>query len=122
MLYEVKDVKQFEDEGPRRWFTDNSFDLIVWYDRRKSITGFQLCYDKENRERCLTWKKESGYSHNSIDSGEIPGQAKMSPILVADGLFEGKRIAGQFRKESARIDGKVADFVYKKLLAYPRSR
>ena len=56
MLYEIKNVKQHKNEGLRRWFTDKDFDLIIWYDyNNKNIDGFQLCYDKSNYERVLTW-------------------------------------------------------------------
>ncbi len=42
MIVEKKDARQIENEGFRRWFTDDFFDLIVWYEN-KEITGFQLC-------------------------------------------------------------------------------
>lgn len=49
MLVELKDVRQIPNDGFRRWFTDEDFDLIVWYEDDK-ITGFQLCYDKKEME------------------------------------------------------------------------
>ncbi len=90
MLYEIKNVKQYKNEGLRRWFTDKDFDLIVWYDfDNKNIDGFQLCYDKSNFERALTWTRADNiFFHNKIDDGEIPGAIKQTPILVVDGLFE----------------------------------
>ena len=117
MLVEVKEVKQFENEGFRRWFTDNYFDLIIWYDG-DTISGFQLCYDKEESERSLTWIKGKGFSHNKIDNGEKPGHTKMTPILVQDGLFDKETIAAKFKKDSKKIDIEISLFVYSKLLTY----
>jgi len=31
MLSEIEHTRQIPNEGYRRWFTDESFDLIVWY-------------------------------------------------------------------------------------------
>lgn len=115
MLVEIKNVKQFEDEGPRRWFNDEYFDLIVWYSMRGGIDGFQLCYDKDHNERALTWRKTTGYSHDGIDDGENPGEAKMTPVLVADGLFDKDSIGSRFIEASKNIDPAIIGFVYDKI-------
>ena len=114
MLVEHKDVRQIENEGFRRWFTDDFFDLIVWYEEDK-IIGFQLCYDKSKHERALTWRSGYGFSHNRIDDGELPGHSKMTPILVEDGDFSKETIAAKFRSESRDIDRGIADFIYEKI-------
>ena len=31
MLTEIQNARQIAGEGVRRWFTDDYFDLIVWY-------------------------------------------------------------------------------------------
>ncbi len=118
MLTEVKEVRQIEDEGPRRWFTDSYFDLILWYEEDGDIEGFQLCYDKTEDERALTWRRESGYSHERIDDGETPGRMKMTPVLVPDGTFDVNTIARRFREEAWDLDPLVSEFVYKKLLLF----
>ncbi|MDP3049064.1 MAG: hypothetical protein Q8N12_06510 [Thermodesulfovibrionales bacterium] len=87
-----------------------------------AITGFQLCYDKGREEKALTWRRDSGYSHNKVDDGEgRTYRQKMTPILVADGIFEYKEIAARFKKESREIDKTVAVFVYEKLVRFPDS-
>jgi len=118
MLYEFKDVRQIEGEGPRRWFLDDYFDLIVWYTDSEIILGFQLCYDKPGMERALTWDTVHGYRHHKIDDGELPGQQKMSPILVQDGLFDTEKVIKRFIKESADIPGEIREFVLDKLKSY----
>ncbi len=118
MLVEIKDVRQIPNDGFRRWFTDEEFDLIIWYEENK-ITGFQLCYGiKEDNERALTWLKENYYIHNKIDDGESPYTNKMTPILVSDGIFNKSEIAEKFRKNAMKMEYGLVDFVYKKLLDY----
>lgn len=122
MLIEVKNVRQLENERFRRWFSDDFFELIVWFNPDQHIHGFQLCYDIYGFERALTWKEDTGYLHNRIDGGEnSPMTHKMSPILVADGLFDSTTVAKQFKTASSDIEPAIADFVYSKLQAYPET-
>ena len=122
MLIEIENPRQIENEGPRRWFTDKYFDLIVWYEKKgKAITGFQLCYDKGRMERALTWRPNLGFSHERIDDGDWPGRMKMTPILVPDGAFDHTSIAERFRRSSRKIDPEIGEFVYQKVMHYPQS-
>jgi hypothetical protein len=120
MLAEFQNVRQIPKEGHRRWFTDDNFDLIVWYDDHSRLTGFQLCYDKTGRERALTWTVDHGFQHNRIDAGETPGHMKMTPVIVADGEFDARPIADLFLRESSAIDPLVSRFVYSAVAGYPR--
>jgi hypothetical protein len=120
LLVEIRNTRQIRGEGFRRWFTDEYFDLIVWYDEQRTLVGFQLCYDKEGTERALTWTREHGFQHNRIDAGEVAGHAKMTPIVVADGAFSRDPVAERFRAESGGIERAVAAFVYESLMRYPR--
>ena len=118
MLVEVRNPRQIEDEGYRRWFTGRYFDLIVWYEEDEHIDGFQLCYDKPGTERALTWRRRSGYIHEKLDDGEIPGRIKMTPILVPDGTFSKDSIAEKFRQAAREIDRQIVDFVHRKILEF----
>ena len=122
MLVEIRNARQVAGEDFRRWFTDEYFDLIVWYDDRKALVGFQLCYDKDGRERAVTWTRKHGFQHNRIDTGEVTGHAKMTPIVVADGAFSRDPVADRFRSESAGIERGLAAFVYETLKKYPGIR
>jgi hypothetical protein len=117
MLVEKKNVRQVPGEGVRRWFTDNYFDLIVWYEQGE-VVGFQLCYDKTGRERALTWRRPASYQHNRVDDGEAPLAYKMSPVLVQDGVFDREGVAERFRRASSRIDPRITGLVRKALHAY----
>lgn len=124
MLSEIQGARQIPGEGFRRWFSDDQFDLIVWYEGPTSglagLIGFQLCYDKTGKERALTWTRAHGFQHNRIDSGEMAGHIKMSPVIVADGEFHKDDVAELFRREAAGIDPALARFVYSKTKGYPR--
>ena len=120
MLTELKEARQVSGEPPRRWFCDDTFDLIVWYSPEKSILGFQLCYRELAEERALTWFEDSGFSHSRVDDGEDrPARAKMTPILVPDGVFDGSRVGELFRQASAEMDQDVATFVLETIAGYP---
>ncbi len=119
MLKEYKKVRQIQGEARRRWFGDDFFDLIVWFDEENNITGFQLCYDIFKASRSLTWHQNTGYSHNRVDDGEDrPGKMKASPILVANGIFEYKKIARKFRQESRQLESRIVTLVYDKIMGY----
>ena len=116
MLHEIKEIRQIPDEKARRWFNDDTMDLIVWLDDNNDIDSFQLCYDKPFAEHALTWRKKSGFLHNRVDDGEgKPGSHKGTPILVPDGEFNLQAIADKFRQAAREIDDDVAKFVYLKL-------
>jgi len=120
MLREYKHVRQIKGEAKRRWFSNEYFDLIVWFDNEDTIVGFQLCYDISREHRALTWRKETGYTHHRVDDGENkPGKPKATPILVADGIFEYDKIAAKFKKESGQLGEHIATFVYDKIMQYP---
>lgn len=116
MLKEAKNVRQIEGEPRRRWFDDEYFDLIVWFDKDDSIWGFQLCYDREYKPRALTWTKAYGYKHTGIDNGEhIWGTSKNAPVLVEDGLFDSGAIGKKFAAAAAELPPQINLFVTKKV-------
>ncbi|MDA3809258.1 MAG: hypothetical protein PF518_02895 [Spirochaetaceae bacterium] len=123
MLREFKNVSQ-QDRSYRRLFSDDYFDLFLWYTKRGSeLIGFQLCYNKKYKEHSLIWKNVQGYLHSAVDSGEnTPGGAKRSPILVADGVFDNVGMANRFKEHSDYLDTDIAELVYDKLLEYDKSK
>ena len=118
MLKELNNVSQIQGESRRRWFADEFFDLIVWYDDKNEISGFQLCYNKEDDEHALTWKRKSSYTHHRVDDGESKPHRKATPVLVADGMFNHKVVAERFSRESKNIEQALSEFVSEKILQY----
>ena len=121
MLKESEKAKRDSGKSNRRWFSDETFDLIIWFSIDDNITGFQLCYRKGSEERALTWFKDLGYSHDRVHDGEgIPSHYKMSPILVPDGTFNKNNVLDLFVKESKKIDQNIINFVSQKIREYPQ--
>jgi hypothetical protein len=121
VLSEIPDVRQIEHEGKRRWFRDEELDLIVWYRDNGSIDGFQLCYDKSTRERAFTWHSPDRYQHHAIDDGEGGGMVtKMTPVLVADGVFDSKRIGEIFASRSGSLPMEIVELVSLAIERYGR--
>ncbi len=114
--------KQVPGEPPRRWISDDYFDLIVWGEASHDPIGFQLCYDKPGRERALTWTAKGGFSHAAVDGGEACPTANRTPILVADGLFPDELVKRQFLWRSEEIDTQRRGLVLKRLDEYSASR
>ncbi|MFN2454214.1 MAG: hypothetical protein ABR577_08335 [Pyrinomonadaceae bacterium] len=118
MLKEFKAVKQHDNDLFRRWFEDDFFDLIVWYDAHQMICGFQLCYDKNRRERAITWLESKGYAHDVIDSGERSVWEVKSPTLAGATSFPHQQVLEDFTLRSTEIDEEVAAYVKRKLEEY----
>jgi hypothetical protein len=117
MMRETEYIRN-DDDGKRRWFTDEYFDLIVWIDRDDTVSGFQLCYDKQGTERALTWRKEAGFMHERVDAGETDPARNRTPILLPDGLFPAEDVTKLFDARAAGIDPAVRSFVTAKLREY----
>ncbi|MFA6091577.1 MAG: hypothetical protein WCU88_00255 [Elusimicrobiota bacterium] len=122
MLREAMDVHQKRDDPPRRWFSDEFFDLIVWFEPDGSIYGFQLCYDREAAPRALTWIKGKGYSHDGIDTGDFPGgSSKASPILVQDGFFDAETITHRLAEASQNLPLEIRSIVLEKVSRFEKN-
>jgi hypothetical protein len=119
MMRESENIRN-DDDGRRRWFADEYFDLIVWLDTGEAVSGFQLCYDKQGMERALTWRKESGFIHERVDAGETDPAKNRSPILLPDGLFPAQDVTRLFETRSAGVDQTIRAFVMEKLREYGR--
>ena len=119
MFSEFANVTQRPGEPRRRWFQSPEEDLIVWYEGDGSLWGFQLCYDRKNMERALTWTKEKGYSHLRVDDGEIePLTAKRTAILIPDGVFDAESILEHFLSESEGLPDEIVELVAEKITEY----
>jgi hypothetical protein len=100
----------------RLWFTDDFFDLYVWINQEDQITEFQVCYDKEQRERVLTWKADGYLSHRQIDVGKQ--QRNMTPVYLPDGALDKTRIGERFRESSRTLEPKIVALVLEKIAAF----
>lgn len=114
VLKEFSRLRQ-DKSGFRRLFTDDHFDLYVWYPDRnmERITGFQLVYHSGCEEKALTWTEQGGYLHTKIDDGDK--KTNQSPILVQDGLFEYYDVNEDLRARLRDVEEPIRAFVLEKV-------
>ncbi len=126
MLREIRVSQAPKDGIKRRWFQSDFFDLYVWQDDAAisddatTITGIQICYSITRNERALTWKRGVGFFHDGVDSGDdqLPGAA--TPILVADGLYEGDPVTQRFAREAADLSPALKRFIMTKIAEFSK--
>jgi len=102
VLTEVKNVRQYPEEGNRRWFMDKDMDLILWFKNDiKNLIGFQISYDKRSVQRTITWK--------SADEG------KTGSSLTCDGPYNRKRIIRLLEQNCTEIESDIINFILHQL-------
>lgn len=114
MLREVKSGRAAGNSN-RRWFMDDYFELIVWFDGNEAVEGFQLCYDRGRRERAVTWTRAEGVGHVVVDPGEGSPLKNQTPLLRACGAFDREAILGRFEHASALVPPAIVEFVEQEL-------
>lgn len=106
MLIEVKNVRQYPEEGVRRWFMDKDMDLILWYDKdTKKLIGFQISYDKRSVQRTVTWKSAN--------------EGKTSSSLTCDGPYNNKRVIRLLENNSDEVEEQLRIFIIHQLKSKP---
>ncbi len=106
-LSENRSVRQRPEEGFRRWFVNEYFDIIIWYESRHTPpTGFQLCYDRHANERAFTWQRGKQSSHFVSDQphGERSAWAATA-ILHGDAGPVPSDVLSRLRNEQGELDG-----------------
>lgn len=120
-MQERSNVRQIPGESKRRWFSSSDFELIIWLSENQEILGFELCYDKDSAQRSITWSKSAGFRHMAVDDGEQrSGKYKSTPILIADGHFDARRVHSEFLKSSHSLPKNIASHVLQTLELHPR--
>jgi len=112
MLRELCKTRQIPGSLPRRWFSSPDMDLILWYDN-DGIAGFQLCYDKDGREKAATLKPHSqGLHHSGVSDGEVPGfRHKQSPVLSSRIQPDLSRLIELFQQQARNLSADIRQFV-----------
>ena len=118
-MIELRDVRQDSTDYVRRWFFDDHFDLIAWYAHDGALLGFQLCYDKADKEKALTWFSNRGLSHHLVDSGEQCPWVNRSPMLIeADGRSHMARLLASFISADGDLPTELRKIVKQKIKEY----
>ena len=115
-VIERQHVRQNPGEEFRRCFTDDNFDLVVWYGPDDAVVGFELCYDRAKDEKAVRWLGGEGLSHFRVDTGEQLAPGNRSAMLVdRDGEFEADRVIACFEAAADGLPVEVAAVVKSKL-------
>ena len=118
MLEEFPKVAQERGaDGPRRWFSDDEMDLIVWFADDGVLKGFELCYDKSRRERAFEWRRGGTLRHYAVDGGESSPLRNDTPILLSGGKGDRGRVLNDFRARAAKLEAAIVDAVCAALIA-----
>lgn len=117
MFKEIRNVRQERVTGRRRWFDDDvlPLELIVWYDARDAVEGFQLCYNLGAGEHALTWRPRAGFAHNAVDTGTGGPFANRTPILIPDGAVPWNELIAQFTQSCSSLESALRDLVGSRL-------
>lgn len=112
MLEEFKKVAQERGaEGPRRWFSDEEMDLIVWFAADGAVAGFELCYDKTGRERAFEWRRNGALRHYTVDGGEGTPLRNDTPILASSGGGDRAKVLSDFLSRAGAVEFGIVDAV-----------
>jgi hypothetical protein len=123
VLSELERVPQEKRRsGYRRWFSDEEFDLIVWYTESGEVSGFQLCYDLRGRERAFTWREGAGMMHTAVDTGDDSPLHNHSPILVSCPVVSLDKVLADFGTRSQTLDSRIATFILSKISGFKPKR
>ena len=116
-MKEIINVRQIPGETKRRWFCSAVMDLIVWINDKDIPTGFQLCYDKGQTERAITWTNLYGFTHMEVDDGESLFGAgyKATPVLISGGVIDTYMVNKLFLANGTHLPEDIANFVSDKL-------
>ncbi len=119
MFKEIRHVRQEAVAGHRRWFEDDvlPLELIVWYGAQGAIDGFQLCYNLGAGEHALTWRPQSGFAHNEVDTGSTGPFANRTPILITDGAVPWDEVTRRFSSSSRSLEPALRELIAAQLKA-----
>ncbi len=123
-LSENRDVRQRPDEGYRRWFVNEYFDLILWYESiRGELTGFQLCYDRHVDERAFTWQRDRRSNHYVSDRVDGRGIASMATaVLHGDAGSVPEDVLSRLNRERGELDAHLLQLITEKITEYNKQR
>ncbi len=118
-MQEYKKLRQ-EQNGYRRLFYDDLFDLYVWYTGESPrIIGFQIVYTSGDSQKALTWTEKEGFSHTGIDEGDRT-LINQSPVLVQDGVFQYDFVTAELPDRMGNLDEEIQELVLSKIENYKR--
>ena len=117
-MREILNVRQHTDESRRRWFVDDYFELIVWFDAADRIVLFELSYDLEHDWRAIRWNAADGCTHFRVDDGEDRPHRNATPLLRKATDPPPEAMWDAFERQSGSLDEAVLPVVAVRLREY----
>jgi len=115
-IVEIQGVRQRPEEGFRRWFSNNYFDLVFWYEEKGGeLTGIQFSYGKPYADKAFTWERSST-SHHYVSEQNKTSQA--TGILRGDAGNIPAPVIKRFLEEAPDMDLELKKLILQKIKEY----
>jgi hypothetical protein len=123
-LVENRNVRQRPEEGFRRWFVNDYFDVIVWYESAAGdLLGFQLCYNRTVKERAFTWQRNKRSSHYVSSGSDERGRGWIATaVLHGDAGPVPEDILDRLQTEQGDLDDSLLELIVSHARDYNASR
>jgi hypothetical protein len=126
MLKEWEDLYQRPGERRRRCFTDEHFEIYLFFEPDGRIHHIQLIYLLEKGEplRTMLWHQNDGYRHSDVDSGEGEGFQHNTGRAFsgsAAGPFDKKTVLRLFTAAAADMEQDIREFISETIASFPDS-
>jgi hypothetical protein len=121
MLSEFEHAYQKEKDVYRRIFSDDNFNLYVWYSPdRERFLGFQLCYNIGcfRGQKAFTYYEPDQYLHTGVDEDSSYLHSMATPILIPDGNPDIGELIRTFTLASEKLEEDIREYVVEKLKGY----
>lgn len=93
------------------WYCDDNWDLVIWINSDQTPRGFQICYDKDDDEKALTFV-HGEFSHELVDEGNDNPHTNHSPVVGGGEIkFDGKAILKEFEKKGEFVEKIYFDYI-----------
>jgi len=111
-------IREVPGDLPRKWLSDDSIELVVWFSENDQIFGFQIHYDLHDQLKAFRFTRDSGFSHHLIDSGEDDPAVNCSPILSESTPVNISQVESLFRSHSKELPSDIRNFILDRILEF----
>lgn len=119
MLKEFSSVRQTEKIS-RRLYTDNYFDLYLWYKKNSNIfIGFQLIFCIDGSQMALTAEIDKIPSIDRVNSGDNKSYGP-TDLLDSPGYLPKEELYLEFSNRSKFIDKEIRSGILKVIQGYKK--
>jgi hypothetical protein len=114
-----KPIRHLTNDLDKSWTADDFLDLVVWYEAAERIFGFQLCYDRYDEPRVVTWTRKGGFSHCKVRTdGDWAQGAGRSPVLQCCDDFPWRTVVREFMTRSPELEPLIRYFIMKQIMTH----